>query len=509
MFKRLLSLVLCAGAVLTLTTGCGTETSKQPEEILDSTQTVVENNSEIKTPKYVFMFIGDGMSQVQVNAAQVYLGNNTYGEVELEKLNFTQFPIAGIVTTQDSTSFAPDSASTATSLSSGAKTHSGVIGLGVDKEQKLTSISEMAKQQGMKVGVVSTVTINHATPAAYYAHVPSRSNYYDIGLQMAASNFDYFAGGAVSQATGKEGDQQDIVEILKENGYTIPTTKEEILALDSNSGKVYAQNPDTIEGAMLYSIDQKEGDLSLANFVEKGIDVLKNDNGFFMMVESGKVDWACHANDAMSAIQDVVGFADSIQVAMDFATKYPDETLIVVTGDHETGGMSIGYSTTGYDTAFDILSKQKMSYEMFDLLVADMKEENKVLTLDDMMPVIKENFGLMAPTDKDAQKEENSLLVLTDYEYSKLEAAFEESMKQVEERTQNQEMGVLYGGYDPLSVTLTHLINNKAGVGWTTYSHTGTPVALHAMGAGSELFAGSYDNTDVFHKLTKVMGLTK
>lgn len=508
MFKKWLGVMFSAASILLLTTGCtqATEADKVATTTIVPTQEI--QTEQTKVPKYVFMFIGDGMSQVQVNAAQVYLGNNTSGEVALNQLNFTQFPAAGLVTTQDSTSFAPDSASTATALSSGVKTHSGVIGLDVSKTQAPESITEKLKANGKKIGIVSTVTINHATPAAYYAHVESRGDYYGIAKQMATSNFDYFAGGTINQSTGKEGDQKDAFELLKENGYTIANTKEEILALDATSGKVYVESPVLQDGgAMPYSLDAKEGELTLADFVQKGVEVLDNEEGFFMLVESGKIDWACHANDAMSAISEVLGFETAIQVAIDFANEHPDETLILVTGDHETGGMSIGYAKTGYDTAFQILNEQKMSYVAFDELIKEVITENPNLTFEEMLPIIKENFGLMPSTDPDASQEENSLLVLTDYELNKLKAGFEEAMKSAEEKTSSEETDLLYGGYNPLSVSLTHILNNKAGIGWTSYAHTGTPVAIHAMGVEADTFNGYYDNVDVFNKLVQVCGL--
>lgn len=258
---------------------------------------------------------------------------------------------------------------------------------------------------------------------------------------------------------------------------------------------------------MPYTVDVKSGDLTLADFVRKGIDVLDNDNGFFLMAESGKIDWACHANDALSTITDTLGFESAIQVAVDFMNEHPDETLILVTGDHETGGMTIGYAATGYDTAFSILNKQKISYVAFDEMIGDMKEQNPNLKLADVLPVIKENFGLIAPSDADAAVEANAAFVMTDYEFSKLEAGFAESMKAKEERSASEESALLYGTYDPLSVTLTHILNNKAGIGWTSYAHTGTPVPVYAVGAGAELFDGSYDNTDIFSKLVTVCGL--
>ncbi len=459
-------------------------------------------------PKYVFLFIGDGMSHVQVNAAQVYNGNNTEGAVTPGPLNFTQFPVAGVATTYDSTSFCPDSASTATAVSCGVKTHSGVIGLEMDKTTAPTSITELLKADGKKIGIVSSVTINHATPAAFYAHVASRNDYYDIAMQMANSDFDYFGGGSINQAYGPTKNRLSAYSILTNHGYTVANTKEEIEALDSNSGKVFAQSPELQDsGAMPYTVDVKSGDLTLADFVRKGIDVLDNENGFFMMCESGKIDWACHANDALSTINDTLGFESAVQIAVDFMNKHPEETLILVTGDHETGGMTIGYAATGYDTAFSILNKQKMSYVAFDELIGDMKEQNPNLELSDVMPVIKENFGLIAPSDTDAAIEANAPYVMTDYEFAKLEAGFAESMKPKEERTATDEAALLYGTYDPMSVTLTHILNNKAGIGWTSYSHTGTPVPVYATGAGAELFGGSYDNTDMFKKLVAVCGL--
>ena len=462
----------------------------------------------VKTPKYVFLFLGDGMSHVQINAAQVFMGDNKPGEVAVKALNFTQFPVSGIATTYDSTSFCPDSASTATAISCGVKTHSGVLGLNVDKKTRPVSITELLKAEGKKIGIISSVTINHATPAAFYAHIASRNDYYEIALQMATSGFDYYGGGTFSQITGKDGDRQSLFDVLKMCNYTVADTKEAILALDGNSPKVYAVSPVAQDsGALPYAIDEKEGDLTLKDYVQKGIDVLDNEKGFFMMCESGKIDWACHANDAMAAITDVISFQDAIQVAVDFAGAHPDDTLILVTGDHETGGMTIGYAATGYNTAFDILSHQKMSYVAFDTLITSMKKANPKLTFADVYPVIKENFGLIAPDDADAAVEENKGLVMTDFEYEKLLNSFKQSMLPSEKRATDAEASLLYGTYDPLSVTLTHILNNKAGIGWTSYAHTGTPVPVYAMGAGAEAFGGSYDNTDIFKKLVEVCKL--
>ena len=457
-----------------------------------------------EAPKYVFMLIGDGMSAVQVNGAQVLNGNNKSGEVSTHNLLFANFPACGMATTHDSTSFCPDSASTATAMSTGYKTHSGVIGLAVDKTTVVKNIAELLKAKGMKIGIVSTVTINHATPAAYYAHIVSRNDYYDIAMQMAKSGFDYFAGGEIYQPTGSKKDQPDAYGILKQNGYTVARTAQEIAALSPSTGKCYAVAPNIQDsGSMLYAIDRKAGDISLAYLVAKGIEVLDNKNGFFLMAESGKIDWSCHANDAMTTIKEVIDFEAAIQVAYDFAQKHRDETLIIVTGDHETGGMTIGFASTGYNTAFNVMNNQKLSYVEFDNLVNGMLKANPNLTFEEVMPVITQHFGLKLPSGN-AEADKANPLVLTGYEVEKLKAGFAQAMLPDKDRQKTQEYNVLYGTYNPLSVSITHIINNKAGLGWTSYAHTGVPVPVYAYGTGYEMFNGYYDNTDVFKKLCEI-----
>lgn len=454
-----------------------------------------------KKAKYVFLFIGDGMAGVQVNSAQVFKGNNTYGEVELEKLNFTKFPATGIQTTQDSTSFCPDSASTATSISSGVKTHSGVIGLTVDKKVKTESIAEKAKKAGMKVGIISSVTLNHATPAAFYANVESRGEFYEIGKQMADSGFDYFAGGTLGKRKDKKDDKKDLYDIMKEKGYKITENRKDFENIKKGD-KVYAVAERLQDsGSMPYSIDQKKEDISLKDFVKKGIEVLDNDKGFFMMCESGKIDWACHANDAATAINEVLGLQDAVDAAIEFYNKHPEETLIIVTGDHETGGLTIGAAATGYDTAFDMISKQKMSYVDFDSEFKKIKEKNPKLSFDEFFPTIEKQFGLKLKGEKD------DAFVLNDYEKNLLKKAFEKSMGTQKLNPKEYEDYLLYGGYEPISVTLTHILNNKAGIGWTSYSHTGVPVTVYAQGTRSSLFNGYYDNTDIFKKMKEAMEL--
>ncbi|MBN2221680.1 MAG: alkaline phosphatase, partial [Vallitaleaceae bacterium] len=353
-----------------------------------------------RTPKYIFLFIGDGMSYTQINAANDYLGavENEGKQVESINLEFTKFPVTGSATTFDSTSFCPDSASTATSIATGYKTLSGVINMDEQKQIAYETISEKLKDQlGYKIGVVSSVPIDHATPAAFYAHQPSRGNAYEIAQELVTSNFDYFAGGGFQAPTGKNKDKENIIDVATKAGYTIADSKEEILAISSASEKVIALAPDAVGGAFPYEIDREAGELSLADYTRKGIEMLYNKTGFFMMVEGGKIDWACHANDASASIQDTIAFDEAVQEAVKFYNKYPKDTLIIVTGDHETGGLAVGYAGTGYSTYLTMLEEQTMSYEAFDAHVTEYR--TKKTSFASAMKEVKDNFGLMINTD--------------------------------------------------------------------------------------------------------------
>ena len=157
------------------------------------------------------------------------------------------------------------------------------------------------------------------------------------------------------------------------------------------------------------------------------------------------------------------------------------------------GGMTIGYAATGYDTAFDILRNQKCSFVAFDEMVAERIAAGD-FSFDVLMDMVKENFGLVAP----GESAEVEALVMNDYEYARLQKAYDDAMSG---NVDGYEESLLYGGYNPISVTLTHIINNKAGIGWTSYAHTGLPVPVYAYGEGAEAFIGSYDNTQVALRL--------
>lgn len=453
-----------------------------------------------KAPKYIFMFIGDGMTYPQLTSATEYLGA-TYGKETYTKpknFEFMSFSGIGTATTFDSSSFCPDSASTATSISTGHKTLSGVINMDEQKKIAYETIAEkLKKQKGYKIGIVSSVPINHATPAAFYSHQPSRGNYYEIANELVNSNFDYFGGGDFLSPNGKKNDQKNILELAQNKGYTIAKDTKSIIALNKSSKKVIAINPTTIEGALPYEMDRAKDDLSLADFTRKGIDVLDNEKGFFMMVEGGKIDWACHANDAAASIHDTIAFNNAVNESIKFYKKHPQETLIIVTGDHETGGMSVGFAGTGYSTYLPQIAGQKMSYEAYNEQIDILR--SKKATFEEVLTDVSKNFGLV--TQEQATDKTPKTLILSNLELQNLKDAYTLSMIAPDQRKLTEKDGLLYGSYEPLSMTLTHLLNNKSGIGWTSYSHTGIPTAVFAQGIGASLFNGQYDNTDIYNKL--------
>ena len=516
--KKLIASTLAVALAAATMAGC-TSTAAVPQSTTAepaAQPAAVKTSEAVKAPKYVFLFIGDGMSYPQIQSTSDYLGalaDADYWQAEPslddnggatldgpEYLNFMNFPVAGSAVTYDSNSFCPDSASTATSISTGHKTYSGTINMDETGTTAYETIAEQVHEQlGMKVGILSSVNLNHATPAAFYAHQASRNDYYEIGLELIDSGFEYFAGGGLLKPTGADGDQEDLYTLAEEAGYTVVKTKAEAEAV--TEGPVIVVDENLADGdAMAYELDRTDDMLSLADYVEKGIEVLDNEKGFFMMCEGGKIDWACHANDAASSIHDTKALSDAVQVAMDFAKDHADETLILVTGDHETGGLTIGFAGTDYDTYLDLLENQKISYAKFDSDYVASYKENKT-SFEDVMADVTELFGLKTEGAADDK------LVLTDYELAKLRAAYEKTVNGTATSEYEQEETVLYGSYEPLSVTLTHIINNKAGISFTSYSHTGLPVAVLADGVGSEDFVGYYDNTEIYNKLANLLSI--
>ncbi|BAX78729.1 alkaline phosphatase [Labilibaculum antarcticum] len=471
-----------------------------------------------KAPKYIFYFIGDGMGLSQSNAAEAYLGalEDSNG---IKKLQLSTLPNQGFYTTYALNRFITGSAAAGTALATGHKTTVNTISMDAERLIPFKTIAEMAKDKGYKVGIVSSVSIDHATPATFYAHQPTRNMYYNISLDLSKSGFNYFAGGGFKHPEGDGtteeknslsnfgmGATADIEElepnsmrVAESRGYTFVNTIQDFKKLKKGDDKIIAIAPKLAAGSSLpYSIDQEnESDISLADFTEKGIKLLDNSKGFFMMVEGGKIDWASHANDAATVIKEVLQFDKAVTKAIEFYNKHPKETLILVCGDHETGGLALGFAGSHYNSSFSLLQYQNTSYEAFSNKIALYKKEHADnYSIADGLEIVKENFGL-----GDASKG----LELTPFENQQLKDAFVKSMTYVDTMTKNDQFYLLYGSYDPFTVTACHILSHKAGIGWTSYSHTATPIPIRSIGVGSKLFTGFFDNTDIPKNLMKLI----
>ena len=379
-----------------------------------------------KQAKYVFYFIGDGMGFSHISLTEGYKAT-VEGKIGNEPLCFTQFPVMGMATSYSANKYITCSSAAGTALATGTKTNNGMLGTAPDSSN-LTAISYKIHKAGIPVGVTTSVTIDHATPGAFYANSTARSDYYSIGEQLATSGFEFFGGGGFYGAKDKREAEKSLYDLAAENGYSIAYGIDEYAAAKEGAEKmILFQKMEKRNNDLPYVTERQEGDLELPQVVEKAIDFLDNSNGFFLMVEGGKIDWAAHSNDLAGTIFEILDFDQAIAVAYEFYKKHPQETLIVVTADHETGGVTLGREK-GY---------------AYDLSVVKQAEK--------------------ATEDTDVSNYMNDI------------------------------------SKDSLSVV--------AKIGWTTTSHTGGAVPVFAVGAGSGMFAGRQDNTDIPKKICKAMGV--
>ena len=377
--------------------------------------------------KYVFLFIGDGMGFGAVSVAETYLAQAEKGEeVGMEPLVFTNFPVLGAASTFSANSQVTDSAAGGTALSTGTKVNNGTVEIDPEGDT-LKSIAAKIHDAGYKVGIAATVCIDHATPGSFYGHNHARYNYYEIGSELGNSGYEFFGGGDFNDPN-REG-QPSCYEKAEAAGYTIAYGREDYDQKKADAEKiVFFQKRE--EGRAMNDIPTYLGrhdrnnpdDICLAEIVEKGIEFLENEKGFFMMAEGSKIDFAAHANGLPGLIYETLDMNDAVAIAYEFYKKHPKNTLIVVTADHETGGPSC--------------------------------------------------------------------------KGPKLAAVKAHCMPETT-TVENYLDGEVVGDN----------ISEIAGIGWNTGGHTGDRVPVFAIGAGSEKFAGSIDNTDIPKRICEAMGV--
>lgn len=432
-------------------------------------------------PKYVFVFIGDGMSTPQRLMAEDFSKRTGRGELAMNHLaRRTE------TATKSANKVVTDSAAAATAIACGEKTDNGMLGMRPDGT-RIESVAAVAKKAGRKVGIVTTVTIVHATPAGFYAHNRSRGDSRAIAMDLVKSGFDYFAGGGIGGWTQPKGGYFDTngnfvkleegreavpgidpYSLWQTNGYTF--VKDDLAAFKAlKPGRpvwcVFG------ESGMDYALDRDGSQPTLAEIVEKGIELLDGPDGFFLMCEGGKVDYAGHANDAGGSVAEQLSLDDAVKVATRFAKAHPGETLIVTTGDHETGGLIRGI--TGAGAAFDpaLLKHQRCTASKFSSIFKNAQEKNAAFSFDDAMALVRENFGLGGP------------VPLTDADRDELKKAFE------------QKKPAEFAG------AAKRILSAHAGLAWKSGGHTALPTMTTAEGPGSEILEGMTDNTEIGARL--------
>ncbi|MCQ2144027.1 MAG: alkaline phosphatase [Bacteroidales bacterium] len=305
------------------------------------------------------------MGQAQVAAADSYLSYKN-GVLGGEHMCFTQFPVTGLATSFSANSRVTDSSAAGTAIASGIKTNNGW--LGVDPEEVPTSSMAFDfHEMGYKVAITSSVPVNHATPASFYAAARSRGDYHNISMQIPDSGFEFFSGSGFLDYYDKNG-ENGTGEKLAEAGYTICYGQEEYDAAKAEGKDKIVLVPAASKGtnASNYTVGHSKSDITLKDVVTDAIDFFGDKAPFFVMCEGGEIDWACHSNQTMPMISDIFRMDEAVKVAYEFYQKHPKKTLIVITADHETGGISLGANgkyKVDWEKADEIWNDETESYE--------------------------------------------------------------------------------------------------------------------------------------------------
>ena len=443
--------------------------------------------------KYVFYFIGDGMGVNQINVTETYLAA-LKGKIGYEPILMSNFPVVGLVNTYSATNGVTDSAAGGTALASGHKTKNGAIGMLEDLKTPCNSIAVWAQKAGKAVGVATNVAITHATPASFYGHQPNRNMYYEMGQDLCKSNFDFFAGSDFHRPNTKEG-EPTLREQAKAAGYTILTggykeyqkkgrKADKLILFQSDE-----QNEKLQSDHIPYALDQDKNDLTLEQITRAGINFLmsKQKDGFFFQIEGGMIDYACHRNDIGNVINEVLDLDKAVRVAYEFYEQHPDETIIVISADHETGGLVMGCGP--YELHTDLLKYQTRSIDETKWLLNQLyKKAPKKFTRAEVDKQLQAILGLGAGIPlSDKQRER------VDRRWKAIEQAINDGGK-VSDRIND------------LCETCKHIISEAALISWASGGHSNGYVPVYAIGPGTEVFQGRINNTEIAPAMARIAG---
>lgn len=439
------------------------------------------------TPKYVFFMIGDGMGINQVYGAQNY--NQTTGDGP-KVINFTQFPVRTMVTTFSSSSLVTDSAASGTALATGVKTYNHALGVDPD-HNPVHGLCEWAHAKGFGTGVATTVGVNHATPAAFYAHVDDRNSYDTIAEQLIASDFiDFAAGGGIITERRNGHNSLYYEDKAREAGIKVFKGRSQFGNLSKEKGRVICLDDYESSTDVPFAMDQTPDMTTLSDLITAGIDYLYGNygrKGFFFMVECGEIDGAGHNNDAICNIKETNDFHKAIEVVLAFYEKHPNETLILITADHETGGLELG---DNYIMHPEYLTPRKYSENAINAKFREFAgvgpdrqplPNRRIPTWDQMKAFLSEYIGLWSTIPVSAAQEFHFMEL-----YHRAFVMNEEEMVEA-----------LYAVSNRIISDAITYADRQAGYIWTHGGHTGSPVGLYVKGACATEFNACTDNTQI------------
>ena len=441
--------------------------------------------------KYVFYFIGDGMGLGHVNATETYNRDVLRSDSPILMLTF---PVASQARSYSASSPITDSAAAGTALSSGIKTKNSMVGMNPDTVP-VNSIAVDFMQAGYAVGVGTTVQADDATPAAWYAHAANRGMKETIAPQAAESGLAFLAGGDFKLRGAGEVAFKDYLQTMRKGGYEVAEGYAAFNELKGKGGnlpqKILMYPADPAGGQVGYTLDSIPGAMTCAQITEACLQTLENVNPdrFLMMIEGGNIDWAAHSNDGGGVIKEILNFQDAINVAYQFYLRHPSETLIVVTADHDTGGMSLGRNGGAYNLAY--ADAQKISKDAFADWTRNWGRNTKNPTWEEMEKTLREKLGFW------------TTVPVSGEETVELRQLFDEtfiSKKAEDEKT-------LYHTFNAFTAKAFAILNHHMGIGWTTTYHAGNFVPVYAVGANSQYFTGCLNNTDIPKLIKKAAGL--
>ena len=409
-------------------------------------------------PKNIIMVVADGMGPAYTSAYRYF--NDDPATASIETTVFDRY-LTGLSSTYPATvsGYVTDSAAGATALATGVKTYNGAISVDVDKKPLLT-VLEWAKQQGKKTGVVVTSRINHATPASYLSHNVSRRNYNALADSYIDNGIkaDVYLGGGWANYIR---DDRNIVNEFKQSGFQYIDSYPQLSTLEQHKPVLGLFSDYGLPWAL---DDTNKHRLTL--LTQAATKQLKNEAGFFMLVEASQIDWGGHANDIAAAMHEVDDLANVMIYLESFVQNNPD-TLVILTADHSTGGFTLA-ANKAYRWDPTILRTMQNSPRA----IAKKITSNDIINVDDISQWL--NFELST---EEIQQLEN---VAQLFQQAKTQSSLVN--KALDHKTKAPSLQQLY--YTEILL----IINKRTNTGWTTTGHTAIDVPVFAFGKQSELF---------------------